>query len=83
MNKVEKVIKVIKEKVLKSIGDDYDADKKSIQTFTTRNVIGDSMETIYNENGIQVDVCWGYEYIEVFGLSNEELKQLMDSGVCY
>ena len=83
MNKVEKVIKVIKEKVLKSIGDDYDADKKSIQTFTTRNVIGDSMETIYNENGIQVDVCWGYEYIEVFGLSNEGLKQLMDSGVCY
>lgn len=47
-----------------------------IQMFNTRNWIGDQMCTIYNEDGIVVDYCYGYEYIEVFGLSNKEFKRL-------
>ena len=76
-NKVEKVIKIIKEEVLPLMGLD------EVQTFDTRNIIGDSMHTIYNDEDITVDVCYGYEYIEVFGLTDEEYDELLESNVCY
>lgn len=47
-----------------------------IQMFNTRNWVGDSMVNIYDENGIEVDYCYDYEYIEVFGLSEEQFKEL-------
>ena len=28
----------------------------------------------YNEDGIVVDYCYGYEYIEIFGLTNEQFE---------
>ena len=49
---------------------------KGIQMFNTRNWVGDKMCTIYNEDGFVVDYCHGYEYIEVFGLSDEEFSRL-------
>lgn len=52
-----------------------------IQAFTTRNVIGDPMETIYNEDGIQIDYCYRYDYIEIFGLPIEEFYQLREKGL--
>ena len=36
------------------------------QAFNTRNIVGDSMETVYNEDGIMVDYCYNYGYIEIF-----------------
>lgn len=44
--------------------------------FDTRNIAGDSMFTIYDQDGITVDYCHYYEYIEVFGLSDEDFEKL-------
>lgn len=44
--------------------------------FDTRNNIGDPMSTLYNENGLQVDICYRYEYFEVFGLTDKEFNKL-------
>lgn len=48
------------------------------QAFNTRNWIGDNMETVYDEDGIIVDYCYGYEYIEIFGLTDVEFEDLID-----
>jgi len=49
-----------------------------MQTFDTRNVVGDPMETIYDADGITIDCCWNRGYLEIFGLSNEEYRSLSD-----
>lgn len=40
---------------------------------------GDKMTTIYNEDGITVDVCYDWDYIEVLGLSTPEFLDLQDN----
>lgn len=57
--------------------------KKRIQAFTTKNIVGDYMETIYNKDGIQVDYAPGYGYIEIFGLTNEEYEELEKEKIIY
>lgn len=57
--------------------------KKSIQAFTTKNIVGDYMETIYNKDGIQVDYAPGYGYIEIFGLTDEEYEELEKEKIIY
>jgi hypothetical protein len=54
-----------------------------IQTFFTRNLCGDPMSEVYNKDGVKIDVCYAYEYIEVFGLEDEEQEELMNSDFCY
>lgn len=49
------------------------------QAFNTRNWIGDNMETVYDEDGIMVDYCYNYGYIEIFGLTDEEFKDLINN----
>lgn len=44
--------------------------------FNTRNLIGDPMSTIYDEEGLTIDVCHRYSYFEVFGLTDEEFEEL-------
>lgn len=44
--------------------------------FDSRNTVGDPMTTVYDANGLVVDICYRYSYFEVFGLSAEEFKQL-------
>ena len=44
--------------------------------FFCRNCAGDPMATIYDDNGIQVDICFYYEYFEVFGLTKDEERRL-------
>lgn len=44
--------------------------------FCTRNWIGDPMFTIYSRVGLTIDICYAYEYFEVFGLTHDEFKQL-------
>ncbi len=36
------------------------------------------MENVYDEDNIQVDYCPNYEYIEIFGLTDEEFEELLD-----
>lgn len=71
-NRLNKLKKFLKEKF-----------KKRIQAFDTRNTEGDSMETIYNEDGITVDYCYYYEYIEIFGLTDEEYKELEKEKIIF
>lgn len=50
------------------------------QAFNTRNIAGDSICTVYEEDGITVDYCYYYEYIEIFGLTEEEFESLIDDN---
>lgn len=43
-----------------------------VQCFDCRNLVGDEMETIYEGDGVIIDYCFEWDYIEVFGLSPEE-----------
>lgn len=44
--------------------------------FCSRNIAGDSMNTIYDDGNLQIDICYYWEYFEVFGLSDDEFKEL-------
>lgn len=44
--------------------------------FNSRNIVGDVMDTIYEGEGLVIDVCYGYSYFEVFGLSDVEFEEL-------
>ena len=63
MSKVEAVSKFLIERF-----------PKGIQMFNCRGI--DPVEIIYNENDVEIYWSWYYEYIEVFGLSNEEYAEL-------
>lgn len=49
-----------------------------MQTFFTRNIMHDPMENIYDEDDVQVDLCYPYCYLEIFGLTSEEQRELYD-----
>lgn len=49
---------------------------KGIQMFNCRGI--DPVEMIYCENDVEIYWSWYYEYIEVFGLSNEEYEDLQN-----
>lgn len=51
----------------------------ALGVFDSRNILGDKMTTIYDEDGITVDVCYKWDYIEVFGLSVPEFQDLQDN----
>lgn len=44
--------------------------------FDCHNIVGDPMETIYDEAGVRIELCRGHEYFEVFGLTNEEFSEV-------
>lgn len=66
MNKLDTAKKVIKEYIEEAECGIYD----------TRNIAGDSMTTIFDEDGLQIDICYHWEYFEVFGLNREEFQEL-------
>lgn len=43
--------------------------------FNSRNLVGDEMKTIYCDNDVTVDICYEYDYIEIFGLTNDEFHE--------
>lgn len=45
--------------------------------YDTRNIVGDWMTTIYEDNGLTIDICYNYSYFEVFGLSNKDFEELL------
>ena len=51
---------------------------KGKQTFDCRGIAVDSMTTIYNSDGITVDFSYYYDYLEIFGLTDEQYKSLSD-----
>lgn len=44
--------------------------------FNCRNLVGDHMSTIYNENHLMIDICYNWSYFEVFGLTECEFAEL-------
>lgn len=45
-----------------------------IQVFFSHNTAGDEMETVWSEDGVTILYCPYYDYLEVFGLTNEDEK---------
>lgn len=68
MSELEEVKKIIKENY-------SDAE---CGLFFSRNILGDSMSNIYCKNGISVDICYDYEYFEVFGLDPVQELELIE-----
>lgn len=67
MNKaIEKVKEVIKNNIEAALYGIFDC----------RNIVGDPMETIYDEMGFRIDICRNWEYFEVFGLTNKEFAEI-------
>jgi hypothetical protein len=46
--------------------------------FNTCNIAGDTMDTIYEEGGLRIDICYYSSYFEVFGLSDSDFDELLD-----
>lgn len=46
--------------------------------FFIPNWIGDPMSTLWEEDGVTIDICYEYEYFEVFGLTEEEENELFE-----
>lgn len=62
------------EKVKNIVCEHYDEAEHGI--FDNRNWAGDPMDTLYEDDELTVDICREYSYFEVFGLTNEEFKEL-------
>jgi hypothetical protein len=65
-------------KALDFIKANYDS---GIQVYFTRNIVGDDMDVVYQEDGITIEYCPVYWYLEVFGLTDEEqaeFKRLLE-----
>lgn len=46
----------------------------SKELFDSRNIVGDPMETVYENNGVTIDYCSQYDYSEIFGLTTAEFN---------
>lgn len=69
MSKVEKVLEFFKE------------NPNEIRTsgvFRTRNVVGDRMYAVAEIEGIQIDACYDYDYLEIFGFTDDEFKEFKE-----
>lgn len=44
--------------------------------FNSRNILGDPMSTVYEDEDLLIDICYHYAYFEVFGLTIKEFKEL-------
>ena len=64
MSKLEKAKMVIKEHYV------------PCGIFSTRNLVGDPTDSIYSDDELQIDICYYYEYFEVFGLSDDEFSTI-------
>lgn len=50
-----------------------------MQAFNCESLVGDHRDLVYDEDGIEVHVCYYYEYVEILGLSKNEFTQLVKS----
>lgn len=46
--------------------------------YDERNTEGHPMHTLYAKNGLMIDVCYMFEYFEVFGLTADDFAELYD-----
>ena len=68
MNKLDIAKEIIKENY-------HDA---TCGLYDCRNILGDPMTNIYEDDEFCIDICYPYAYFEVFGLSKTEFKELSE-----
>lgn len=44
--------------------------------YNTRNVVGDELTTLYRGKYFTLDICFGYSYYEILGMTLEEFNKL-------
>lgn len=44
--------------------------------FDTRNLVSDEMSVLYDKDGLRIEICYGWGYFEVFGLTPKEFAEL-------
>lgn len=68
MNKNLKAIKkIIKENI----------EDANCGMFNTKNLIGDQMFTLYEKDGVTIDICYRYSYFEILGLNEQEFREIL------
>ena len=50
---------------------------RSLGLYFSRNTVGDPMCTIYEQDDIVVDACYSWDYLEIFGLTDDEQKDMV------
>ena len=70
--RIEKLIKFLKERF-----------ENGIQMFNTPSLVNDFRLPIYSEDEITVLWAPGYEYIEIYGISDEEFERVMKEAKGY
>lgn len=55
------------------------SDFLGMQVFDSKSLVGDYRELVYDEEGIEVYVCYYYDYVEILGISKNEFNQLVKS----
>ena len=63
-NLIAKIKNVLKENILEG----------SCGIFDCRSWTPDLKYTLFNEDGVMVDICHEYNYFEILGLTDEEFK---------
>lgn len=48
-----------------------------IQIFYTPNIVGDEMERIFLEEGVEILYAINYDYIEIFGMEKEDYNEVV------
>ena len=56
---------------------------EGIQAFDTPNVVGDPVTEIYDFQGVYINYCEYWGYIDVIGLNKEEWKYILKNTECY
>lgn len=67
--------KVIIDKINKLIQDNH---FNGWQVFNTMNFVGDEMSTVFEEGDVSVLACYDCGYLEIFGVSVDDLNKLKD-----
>lgn len=63
--------------IIKTLIDQY-YNQASSGFFDCRNVLGDNMFNLFQGKYFQLDICYDYEYFEVFGTTKCEFNDLQE-----
>ena len=56
---------------------------EGIQAFDTPNVVGDPVTEIYDFQGVYINYCEWWGYIDVIGLNKDEWKYILENTKCH
>lgn len=56
---------------------------EGIQAFDTPNIVGDPVIEIYDFQGVYINWCQYWDYIDIIGITEEEYQYILDNTKCY